>query len=136
MIEINRQPKARDLRIFAVLQLLFFTFVAWRIRSWFTSPTVPAILVALAATACVIGLIRPAWLRGYFVGWLYAVFPIGWTISHLLIAAIYFLLITPLGFLARRFGHDPLRIRRDTTGDTCWLERAQQPRANQYFKQY
>ena len=42
------------------------------------------------------GWLRPDWARPLYVGWLYAVFPIGWTISHLILAVIYFLILTPI----------------------------------------
>lgn len=136
MIEINRHPRERDLRIFAVLQLLFFAFIAWRIRPGLDSTLWPRLLVGAAGVACLVGLVRPSWVRPYFVGWLYAVFPIGWTISHLLIAAIYYLLMTPLGLLARAVGHDPLQLKHDPSRPSHWIERTGGTRKSQYFKQY
>ena len=39
-----------------------------------------------------------------YLGWIYAAFPIGWTVSHLLLAAIYYLIVTPIALAVRLAG--------------------------------
>ena len=49
---------------------------------------------AVAAYAAI-----PALRRPIYLGWLHAVSPIGWTVSHLLLAAMYYLLIYAIGLV-------------------------------------
>ena len=47
-----------------------------------------------------------------FLGWMYAAFPIGWTISHLLLLAVYYFVLTPVGLALRLTGRDPVDLGR------------------------
>ncbi|MEX0979180.1 MAG: SxtJ family membrane protein, partial [Pirellulales bacterium] len=69
-------------------------------------------------------------------GWMWAAFPIGWLVSHLLIAAIYFLLITPIALVMRAVGRDPLSRRFDRAAKTYWVPRRQDSDPARYFRQF
>ena len=63
-------------------------------------------------------------------------FPIGWVISHVLLALVYYLLLTPIGLLLRATGRDPLQRRLDPEAETYWIEREGDRPANTYFRQH
>jgi len=136
MIEINRNPSPRDLKFFAILQIAFFGLVSWSLHRNNFSPVAVGTVAGLSVLVGVIGWLSPTSIRPLFVGWLYAVFPIGWTISHLLVGLTFYGLITPLGFLARLAGHDPLKLRWDQTKESYWEKRPTQRPPSDYFKQY
>ena len=46
--------------------------------------------------------VAPPLRRWNYFGWLSAAFPIGWTLSHLALAATYYLVLTPIGVLLDR----------------------------------
>lgn len=136
MIEINKNPSERDLKFFAALQVIFFGLVAWSLsRNGFSPPVVYGV-VTVSLLVGIVGWASPRAIRPIFVGWLYAVFPIGWTISHLLVGLTYYGLITPLGFLARLAGHDPLKLRCQDSVDSYWEKRPSDRPPADYFKQY
>ena len=60
------------------------------------------------AAAGLVGVLRPGFLRPVYVLWMALAFPIGWTVSHLLLLIVYYLVLTPIGLLMRLFGYDPL----------------------------
>ena len=98
VLEINKHPSNRELRQFAGIGWPIFCGLlgAWRVYGsgdW----TLAGIIWSLGVLGAVVGWLRPAWVRPVFVGWMYAVFPIGWTVSHLVLAVIYFLILTPIG---------------------------------------
>lgn len=136
MLEINRNPRLRDLRIFAVLQLMFFALVGYSLQRHGAPSWLVIGLVSLSSGLAILGVAAPARIRWFFVGWLLAVFPIGFVISHLLIGMTYYGLITPLGWLARLAGHDPLQLRCDRTRETFWHERKTERPAEDYFRQF
>ncbi len=72
----------------------------------------------LALTLGPIGLVRPNWIKAVYVAWMVLAFPIGWTVSQLVLALIYFGLFTPLALVFRLLGRDPLnRARRPDRRD-------------------
>jgi hypothetical protein len=118
------------------LQLFFFALVAaWLYQQWQTTMLVVAMLAASSAIM-LIGLIRPTALRWIFVGWILAVFPIGWLVSHLLLAAVFYLLFTPVGLLMRICGYDPMQRRIDRNAESYWKPRPTKADTERYFKQY
>ena len=74
--------------------------------------------------------------RWIYVGWIYAAFPIGWTVSHVLIAGIYYLLITPIGLIIRATGRDPLLRKFDRSAPTYWTPHPPPGDVKRYFRQY
>ena len=44
-------------------------------------------------------------------------------VSPVILALLFYLVITPIGLVMRLAGHDPLRIRWDTGAATYWIER-------------
>lgn len=96
---------------------------------------------ALAATAAgaagaLLIWVVPSLGRRVWVGWMLAAFPIGWTISHAVLAAVYYLVLTPIGLLMRLVGRDPMRRRLDPRAETYWIEREGRRDSTSYFRQF
>ena len=134
MLPINRDPSARDLRSFGLLLAVFVGIVGG--LSWWRTGLVPyAIWGGGGLLALVYGLV-PALRRPVYVGWTYAAFPIGWTVSHLLLGLIYFGVITPIGIALRALGRDPLTRRFDPAARSYWIRYSPQRDVARYFKQF
>ena len=135
IVEINLRPSERDLRWFGLLLLVFFGLIggiwAWRSGS-LAGPT--ALWLGATLVCAIYYGIRPL-RRPIYVGWMYVVYPIGWTISHLLFATIYFLIMTPIGLIRRLWRRDPLERRFESEARTYWAER-RNPEPSRYFRQF
>lgn len=134
--DVSFQPSRKTLRQFACLWLAFFGgLAAWQ---WWgkANPWLAATFALLAATFGPLGLVRPLALRPLYVGWMVAVFPIGWTISKILMGTIYYLVLTPLGLFFRLTGRDALRLRRPTDGESYWLPKPRPAGAISYLRQF
>ena len=73
----------------------------------------PAVGVTVAVLAVLVGsmgLLHPPLVRWIFVGWMMAVFPIGWLVSRVVLAGVFYGCFTPLAFLFRLMGRDPLGL--------------------------
>ena len=137
MISINWHPTNRELRQFAGIWFpLFWVIVgglivlrggAWVVAEW---------IVALAVAVGIVGLIWPQLMRPIFIGWMCAAFPIGWVVSHLLLGAVFYLVITPLGLVMRLAGRDKLKLRFDPAAASYWMRRPPTPPASRYFRQF
>ena len=135
-VTINRDPSPRDLKIFAILQALFFAAIATIVHRRTGATVAPLAIVAVSLVMAIVGIVRPAGLRGVYVGWMLAVYPIGWVVSHLILAVVYFGIVTPTGWLLRCFGRAPLSRRFDPEARTYWTVRESEIPSDRYFRQY
>jgi hypothetical protein len=134
--EVTKVPPRRQLRQFAVLCLVFFGgMTAW--RAWRGHlGTVSEIVGVLGVAVGVVGAIAPAAIRWIYTGWMIAVFPIGWVVSRVILAALYFIVFTPVAFVFRLIGRDALRLRRASEARTLWLEKSAPADGQAYFRQF
>ena len=75
---------------------------------------------------------RPESLRFVFVGWIIAVFPIGWLVLHACLAVVYFGMLTPVGLIFRLMGRDVLQLGRRPEADSYWQTKPTPPVGNYY----
>lgn len=136
VLDVNWNPADKQVRQFALLLALMLAGLAgW--LGWKSHPAAWAAGAGAAAVAAgLIGVFRPGWMRVVYVVWMAAVFPIGWLVSHLLLAAIYYLVITPIGVMMRMCGYDPMQRRLDRQATTYWKPRKDTDEPKRYFKQY
>lgn len=135
MMEINWNPSRKELRQFGFLCLVFFGGLAALRYHRAGLTTGVEVLAAAAAIGGILGAVAPQLLKWVFVGWIVAVFPIGWTVSHVLLGAIFFFVLTPIGLLVRAFGHDPMNRTLDRNAKTYWTTHEQAP-VGRYFRQF
>ena len=136
LLDINRRPKAKELRWFGVL-LAGFVVVAGAFAYWrFEAPAAARVIWVGGASLAAVYAVIPALRRWVYLGWLYAAFPIGWTVSHLLLGATYYLVLTPIGLLVRWTKGDPLGRTLDRSASSYWAERRPVRDVRRYFRQF
>jgi hypothetical protein len=135
LIRINRQPSAKDLRVFATLWLVFVGVLGWWAQQR-GSANLANVLWAVAGLVGVLGWVAPTTVRYVYIGSIYLTFPIGWVVSHIVLTVLYFLVITPIGLIMRALGRDPLQRRFDRKATTYWQEKEPARPPTSYFKQY
>ena len=136
MIKVNRQPSPRDLFWFGLLLPVFAAVLGGVLRWLWGLPTVAlAVWIGGAALSAVFALI-PLLRRPIYLGWTYASYPIGWTVSHFVLGAVFYLVLTPIGLVMRLCGHDPLHRKFDRQAKTYWIVRPKQNDSSRYFRQF
>lgn len=137
LLRINLRPSAKDLRLFASLWLVFFSGFAV-LASRHEQPVLSTGLFSLAIVVGGLGLAFPVAVRWIYVGASCATYPIGFVVSHLLLALIYFLVVTPIGLLLRLLGKDPLhrQFASEAGRASYWSGRKGSRSPASYFKQY
>lgn len=135
LIRLNTKPAPRDLRVFAALWLLFLGVagaIAWRrgalsvAIAWWT----------IAGAVSLPGLVAPRLVRVVYLAAAYATWPVGYVVSALLLAAIYFVVLTPIGLIMRLMGRDPLDRSFDPRRPSYWEPRGAAPGPRSYFRQH
>jgi hypothetical protein len=132
--DVIRPPSDRHLRQFALMLVVFVLAIAG-IR-WFTG-VAGSWTIGLSGAGGLIGIagvISPVVVRPVYTGWMVVAFPIGWTVSRLMLASTFFAVITPIAVLFRLGGRDALRRRRQSS-DTFWLPKRQAGSSAEYFRQ-
>lgn len=135
VIELKLDPEQKDLRLFSFLLIPFSILVGVLVSRWSESVTWSWALATILGGMGILGAIRPEWVRWLFVGWMVLVFPVGWLVSNIIIATIYFGVFTPFGLIARMFGYDPLQTRPQET-ESYWHDLKPIQDKQQYFRQF
>ena len=136
IVRINRHPSRRELNQFGFIWLGFMAFfgaVAW---FKFQAPTAAAALWLLSVVVPAVGWVWPAFMRAVFVGMSIAAWPIGFVVSHVVLALVYYLVLTPIGLAMRLIGYDPMTRRPDPKRSSQWVARESRRGPESYFRQF
>lgn len=136
VIEINWKPTTRDLRVFALVQLLMAFVVAWLLHRRLGWDAAAIGLAAVSLVLVVVGLASPVLLKPLFLLWMCAAFPVGWVMSHLLLGVVYYVVLTPIGFALRCRGRDTLGLKHRGDAPSYWTARPDPPESPRYFRQF
>jgi hypothetical protein len=134
--DVPFDPSRKTLRQFAGLSLVIFGGMAvW--QGLVRGHTAPASIFAVLALAIgPLGLARPEAIRWIYIGWMVLAFPIGWTVSQLMLALLFFGLFTPIGLVFKLIGRDPLHRARRVDVASYWAPKASPVDLRRYFKQF
>ena len=131
--ELPLNPTRRVLRQFAGGWLVCFLALAFRFG--LLKQAHAGEILALVSFAGVLGLIVPRLLHWPFVVLTIAAFPIGWMVTQLVLAVMFYCVLSPLALFFRWRGRDVLQLRqREAT--TYWVTRETQPPPEKYLKQF
>lgn len=134
--DLPLKPTPRALRQFAAAWLLFFlTAGAYRYLAR-GQHTVGLVLGLLAVVVGVTGLIKPAAVRWLFVAATVVAFPIGWVISQIMMAVMFYAVITPLALVFRLRGRDLLARKPAPDRASFWVPKQTPEDMRAYFRQY
>ena len=107
------QKRRKELRSFGLIMslmicLIFGLFLPWAF-SW-SQPIWPWIV---AGSLTLVALLAPGLLEIPFGVWMKVGHVLGWINTRIILTIVFYLLITPMGLMARLFGYDPLRLKRN-----------------------
>ena len=137
LIEIEWHPTRRQLRLFGASGLLASIVAALALHFvWGAAVLWAAVVLATGAALCLCSLIAPAVTRILFIGLTLVAMPFGFVSSLLLLAAFYFLLLTPLALVFRLIGRDALCRRFDPAAESYWVPHRSNEDLERYFHQF
>jgi hypothetical protein len=132
LIEINWNPEKREIRKFG-----FIAFVAFGAAGIILG--LPAVWAISAAAAglfiLIVTLISPAAGRIIYLALTFAALPIGLVVSFIVMAAFYFLILTPVGLVFKIIGRDSLTRRFEPDSPTYWTPHKRTDDHERYFHQ-
>lgn len=132
--DLQLNPTERTLRQFAGAWFLVFTAAALRqLVHGHKQIGVALILIGLIGVA---GLVKPVAVKKLFIGATIAAMPLGWVMMQLMLAIMFYVVLTPIALIRRLSGRDPLQLRRQSGKQSSWVQRGNPPPPENYLKQY
>lgn len=137
VVQINRQPTRRQLNQFGLIWMGFVALAGLIAIMKFELHDLARVLWSAAVLVPLIGWLFPPFMRWVFLGMSYLGWPIGFVVSHVVLAIVYYLVLTPIGLMTRLFGYDSMKMRFDRDAATYWTERPPSAgAAKRYFRQF
>lgn len=124
-----------ELRWFGLILLALFGLVGGLVLWRLDALRVAAGLWGFGLALAVVYYSVPPLQRPLYHTWMRAVQPIGWLVSHALLAIVYYAMVTPLGLSMRLFGRDKLERGFDKEAATYWTEHDPGGDTARYFRQ-
>lgn len=145
MIEINLRPDERTLRHFGWIALCGFSLLA--MTAWFevflfaaglggARETVVGAFAGLAGFSAVASVFYPKANLPIYLGLTLLSYPIGFVLSYVIMATLFYLVISPVGLFFRLTGRDPLNRRFDLEASTYWSDSRPRRSKDSYFRQF
>jgi hypothetical protein len=136
IVPTNWAPDARQLRWFALLQIAFWGILAGTLRRQGLPSAASWTIFGVSAGLGLVGLVWPPVMRVVYLVWMGTLFPVSWIVSYLLLAAVFYLIVAPVGLILRLLGRDPCQRRFDPRAGTYWRERDPTRPVRDYFRQF
>jgi hypothetical protein len=137
VVQINTNPTRRQLNQFGFIWMGFLALFGVIAQLKFENPALAKGLWVVAVVVPIIGWLAPAFMKVVFLGLSYLAWPIGFVVSHVVLAAVYYLVLTPIGLIMRLVGYDAMKRRFDHEAASYWVERPQSgAETKSYFRQF
>jgi hypothetical protein len=130
LVSLQLRPSRRQLRQFGWIAALGFPLLAYVLE------TGGSLFLGLGLLSLVFSLVWPPGNRPLFVLMSLAAYPIGFVVSHVALAILFFFVLTPVGLLFRLLGRDPLTRRFEPERPSYWVDLPKVVDKKEYFRQF
>jgi hypothetical protein len=143
--EINLRPARRDLRWFGLITLVVsgllgaLLYVKKGLYGYSLGASADVVAYGLwgvGLLSALFSLVWPAANRPLYVLLTLLTYPVGYVVSHLLMALFFYGVLTPLGLVFRLIGRDPLRRKFEPQATTYWEPHDKPASIKRYFQQF
>ena len=93
--------------------------------------------ISIVAVAFIgLGILIPILLKPIYIGWMVFAVILGWIMTRVILSAVFFVIMTPIGLIVKLLGNDFLALK-ITDSESYWNNRDSQAELNQdYEKQF
>lgn len=137
LVSLNLKPSEKQLRDFGDIALCMCNLVGL-VLMWAAGLPMKAFIVF-----CIIGVviyllsrISLKLVRPVYIGLIALTFPIGWVVSHVVMAVFYFVVIGGAGLVFKLLKRDPLHRAFEPQTPSYWIPRRHKRTAKDYFHQF
>jgi hypothetical protein len=140
--EVNWQPDTAARRVFAKSLMIGFPCLATlflfagRLKSGAWNPAFPLQLATIGAGAGALFWLAPAIAKPFYVVWYALACCIGLVVGNVVLALVFYVLVTGIGLLKRLGGNQLIRKVPDPQAKSYWREAPPASNPQRYFSQY
>lgn len=134
--KIKWKPTPRDLRLFALVLPCAFGLVGTLFYFVLGKPGFAIFLWSFAGLTFITAITGTRLGLPCYYLWMGFVFVVSQVVGYTVLTLIYFLVVTPLGFVARLVGRDRLLRHPQSEASSYWLDSPPATSAKQAEKQY
>ena len=125
----------RDLRKFGLM--VGGVLVALGLLFLFRHKTRTPYFVWPGTALVVFGAIFPRALKWIYIAWMSVAFVLGFVMAHVILTALFYLVMTPIGLIARLAGKDFLSLKLNRAAKSYWILRGSKTKsAADYERQF
>lgn len=140
--EVNWNPDTAARRVFAKSLFIGFPCLAAMLllvgyltgKGWNFGP--PVKLGGFGVAAGVLFYAVPAIAKPFYVVWYALACCVGIVVGNVVLALVFYVLLTGIGFIKRLGGSQPIRKTPDRQAKTYWIDASPAPEAKRYFSQF
>lgn len=145
LVQLNLRPDVKQLRQFGLIALGAFAVIGgvilWRgglfgLDLGSAARPMAYVLWALGVVSAGFSLVLPKANRPLFVVLALVAYPIGLVVSHVVLALLFFGILTPVALVFRLIGRDPLERRFEPERESYWVDVPEVSDTESYFRQF
>jgi hypothetical protein len=136
IVDINWNPSRKELKTFSLLLIVFFAIVAGLTSGKGAAIETACLIAGGGAVVGIAGVLSPAFIRVVYVVWMAAGFPIGFVVSNVVLALVFYGVVWPIGLMTKLTGRNALQLGLDRKAKTYWNVRPPMKDPRRYFRQY
>jgi hypothetical protein len=137
LVSLNLKPSQKQLKDFGFISLIMFFVIGLLLLGLGKVPAKGFMIFGLVGIVLfILSRISVALIKPIYLGMIVLTYPIGWVVSHLMMALFYYGIITPVALLFRLINRDPLCRRYEPDADTYWIQFNKKRPAKDYFRQF
>ena len=136
VIELKHRPSRSDLHWFGPIFVAFVALIGTLATYRFDAPRVGIAVWTIGAVLGALYFAIPALRIPFYQTWMRLFFPLGWTISHLVLAVLFFGIVTPTALIMRLVRYDPMKRKWDREAPSYWTEHRTGDDTSRYLKQH
>jgi len=93
-------------------------------------------LISIGTVLVVAAGLAPSILKWVYGPWMIGALALGWVVTRILLTLVFFLVVTPVGFLQRLFGKRVIEVGWKADATSYWQLRSDRPVPADYEKQF
>jgi hypothetical protein len=137
LVSLNLRPSKKQLRDFGLIALCMCNLIGLLLL-WAgnISPKGFIVLFLVGVIVFILSRLFTTLIKPVYLALTILTFPIGWTVSHLIMGVFYYGIVTPVAVLFRVLGRDPLCRKYDPQADSYWIAYKRKRSNKDYFHQF
>ena len=145
VLQIDWNPRRKVLRNFGLIGLVAFgafgALAHWQVYPFRglsdgAAETASVVLWALAVYCGLCAAAAPIAVKPVYLLLTVITFPIGFVLSYVVMAIMFYLVITPVGLVFKIIGRDSMNRKFDPSAATYWIKRRPPETLKRYFRQF